>query len=130
MKHDHDSAQKPQIAHKQPRRKWEKTVKIEQVKKVCELYKATQTTISQRAIAKRLGTTHATLVSDPEAAALVNLYIAEQNKPAPLAKQKSTEPPIKITWQPATWTAKEGAETERLERWKKRLGYRPMVGEE
>jgi len=130
MKHNHDNAEDPQIAHKQPRRKWEKTVKIEQVEKVCELYKATQTTISQRAIAKRLGTTHATLVSDPAAAALVNRYIDEQNKPAPIAKLKCTEPPITITWQPATWTAKEGAKTEQLERWRKRLSYRPMVGEE
>jgi len=130
MKHNNDNAEEPQIAHKQPRRKWEKTVKIEQVKKVCELYKATQTTISQRAIAKRLGTTHATLVSDPAAAALVNRYIDEQNKPAPRAKQKSTEPPITTSWQLPSWTAKEGAETERLERWRKRLGYRPMVGEE
>jgi len=130
MKHDHDSAQKPQIAHNQPRRKWCQTVKIERVRQVCELFKQTQTTISERAIARYLGTTHATLVSDPVAAALVNKYKAEQNNPAPRAKQESTEPPITITWQPATWTAKEGAETERIERWRKRLSYRPMVGEE
>jgi len=130
MKHNNDNAEEPQIAHKQPRRKWEKTVKIEQVEKVCELYKATQTTISQRAIAKRLGTTHATLVSDPEAAALVNLYIAEQNKPAPIAKLKCTEPPITTSWEQPSWTPQKGAETELVERRRQKMGWRPMVGEE
>jgi len=130
MKHDHDSAQKPQIAHKQPRRKWCQTVKIERVRQVCELFKQTQTTISERAIARYLGTTHATLVSDPVAAALVNKYKAEQNNPAPRAKQESTEPPITTSWEQPSWTPQKGAEIELVERRRQKMGWRPMVGEE